>query len=154
MYLGQGPNRSLTRVAAHFANPTPKRRQLQIWSSANEWVARARAYDTWRLEQEIEARGEVIERAKQSLVRRVQRAAVTLAKIALGEEDENSKNQVKALEAVLDRAGLISAKKVEVTGKDGGPIKTDVAQTVKIDFSDIDDGALEDLADEQNTPKK
>lgn len=121
-YIQLGPQRSLTKLCTALERPTHYLSQLKGWSSLNDWVNRASAFDTRELTASLEARVEVRERARQYAVDRV---AGYLERIDALADDENTPPSVvlSALRSLVEIAGVTAPKRVELSGPDGAEVR-------------------------------
>lgn len=125
--LGYG-QRSLSKVVEQSGKSRGYARVLQRWSSEQEWVARADAYDAHELAEEMEARASLRERIRGAALAEGLSAVHVLAKIMKGEGSYTetgapaSKDEIAAAESLLALGGVSPPKSVEVTGKDGAPL--------------------------------
>lgn len=135
-YLLLGPKRSIGKLAAKEG----RRRTLEGWSSRNRWQDRVAAWDTEQLAKAMQDRSRLQERARQRLIDQVEKAVDTLFELLRGDlralgtttpildrhgEEVGQAPLVKAstrLQAakeILDRAGVMVPKRIELTGADG-----------------------------------
>jgi hypothetical protein len=105
-------------------------KQLERWSSQHSWVARAKAYDTAELSEQLEERREVRERARQILVDATPELMDKLLAFARGEAPKKSRNsdvshrvQLTAIKEALALSGIIAPKRIEISGPDGREIE-------------------------------
>lgn len=123
VYLELGQKRSLRKVGEASGKSQGYDRVLARWSSHYGWVERAAAYDDWRLDEQLERRERVLERARQAIVDRVPDAVDELIRLATDPTADMAR--LPAIREVLDRAGLARIQRLEHTGKGGKPIATE-----------------------------
>ena len=137
-YCGLGPGRSLAKLADLHGKNKSYVHQLQRWSSAYNWVERAKAYDKAQLEKESKAAYErrvKEEEERQAAIkemrerqartaRELQEQVITHLKVQIASGDIGSLPAVNLLKLVYDteQRVLDGVEKIEVTGKDGGPV--------------------------------
>lgn len=124
-YLELGPDRSIGQAhqRQNSGKTAAKSRWWEEWSSQYDWVARARAFDSWEWQQKLETRQQAIEVSRQLLIDSTLRAAEDLVAVASNHQECDSV-RLKAILEVLDRSGVGAVKTVEVSGPSGGPITT------------------------------
>jgi hypothetical protein len=122
-YLEMGQARSLRKVGEKAGKSQGYERVLARWSSLNDWVNRAAAYDEHRLDDQITKRERALERARQRIIDEVPRAVEELITMATTKDADVSR--LSAIRELLDRAGLARVQRIEHTGKGGKPIETE-----------------------------
>nr|BDD48118.1 hypothetical protein 34 [Balneolaceae bacterium] len=122
-YLEMGPDRSLDKVRQKYTKNTSYKRYLAKWSSEHNWVKRAEAYDRHQIKKDMENREEARELVRQKILNRAGEAADRLIDIALGKELA-TKDQVKAILAMFDKAGItdVEASEGEVDRRPQGTL--------------------------------
>lgn len=119
-YCELGPEGSHSTLADQFGKSSGMVRQFEKWSSAFGWVARRDAYWRNRLEKQMERRAERVERARENLVAALEDTTKRLLVVAEGKPKSKARGKqkakpysdtdLKAILAVLDRAGLAPIK--------------------------------------------
>lgn len=137
-YCGLGPGRSLAKLAEILNKPSGYTRQLALWSSDFNWVERAKEYDVQQLdkkaqedyerqrkeeEERIAALKEMRERQART-ARELQEKIIKHLEVQIASGDIGSLPAVNLLKLVYDteQKVLDGVEKIEVSGKDGGPI--------------------------------
>lgn len=158
VYLSLGPNRSLEKTRQELGRPEGYVRHLEAWSCKYEWVERARSFDAWDLQQQLEGRAEARERARQVFVDQVNECAQLLTAHAMlpvmmvryKDRIEEmppiyraalliDKEQLKSLRYVVEQAGVIIPRQIEVSGRDGKPIEVWSAAVSMLGNDDLAD---------------
>jgi hypothetical protein len=132
-YLEAGPNRTVT--SAYRARYGEKRGTqvpgfFRTWAERFEWKERASAWEDYLWSETLAKREHRIERLRQRLLDKGERFLDALEAIAEGESEPKSQDQAKTALALLSIVGLDKPeriKRVEHTGRDGGPIETAVS---------------------------
>jgi hypothetical protein len=131
-YLLMGPDRSLAKLVVQLGHPPGYERTLKEWSTCHGWQDRCKEYD----QEQASARRREIEEARREMDKEhalwgKEQALKAMAII----EEINAVNKFTSQAAVqlfkyatdLQRIAMGSAtEQIAVTGKDGGPIETDV----------------------------
>lgn len=142
VYLALGPSRThektreaLGRTKAGYV------RVLEKWSAANDWVARAAAFDGFELDAKLDGRTRAREVARQMYVDALP-ALVDLELRYLMDTpaEKRDGNWLRMLRDAIDRAGVSAPKRVELTGAEGGAIALSNADQAN---------ALDSLSDEE-----
>jgi hypothetical protein len=131
-YEALGPGRSLAKLCDVLGKSSGYVRQLETWSSQFQWQARAKAYDTVQIAKEAEERRRKRDEAIEAMNERQALIGTTQQSRALKMIDElikadkfGSYAAVQLLKLALEverEARGANVAKVEVTGKDAGPI--------------------------------
>jgi hypothetical protein len=127
VYFELGPRRTLRAVAEQC---TRSRSTIQRWSSRHQWVARARAYDEYRLAQEDAARRRVLAQATQTEARK------WAERLAQEREDEWESSR-----ALLEKAREMLASPLEDTKwnwRDAGALIKQAADLVRLAAGGVD----------------
>jgi hypothetical protein len=131
-YCGLGPQRSLSKLAEVLGKTPGYTRHLESWSSRYSWVRRAKEYDADILQKEAdeEARRRA-EAIKEMNARHAQLGTVQQQRAIAQIQELIEAKSFGALAAVqllklaidIERNARDIPDKVEITGKDGGPIR-------------------------------
>jgi len=125
-YLNLGKGRSLVKAWKVYANERDLKGEhpsssFKEWSSSNDWVLRVEHYDAHEDEQRRLIRETARERARDRLVEKLDDAVDTLiaAALAQGDGKKVTHAQLRALENLLDRAGVTEPASValELSGR-------------------------------------
>lgn len=135
LYESLGPDRSIAKVAVQLGHSPGYQRTLEDWSRWYGWVKRAQAYDDEQLEKKRKAR----DKAYEEMNERHAQIGITQQKTALEVikrlKSVRGKGGIGAIAAVqllklstdLERLARGAAtEQLAITGKDGGPIETDI----------------------------
>jgi len=158
-YLELGPERS---IDAAFRQQNGSRKAAgrpfwwHRWSSKWSWVARAEAFDHHELTEKIEARAEVRERLRQQAIDNADMALAEIVALCQYQGSERPETaarvRLNACEKLLSLAGVDGAKRVEVSGPEGGAVKVitpaEIARRVDELISDMSDDEVATLEDE------
>lgn len=128
-YAELGERRSLAAANARVTKPGSSARgpgRCAKWSKDHDWVERAAAFDTHEIMARIDARQEVLDRARQIFIDSAVSAAERLVRIATGFEGVDpdtaaGRVQLAAIKDVLDRAGLATPRETKVNLGASGP---------------------------------
>lgn len=126
VYRDSGPDRTFKGTAEKLGvHPG----SLKPWTGRHSWIDRARCYDTYldRRARAVLERDIVASRQRHAEMARLIQDKVALGLAALEPRLMTPKDLIYALDVAvkLERAarGDLDAKRVELTGKDGGPIE-------------------------------
>ncbi|HEX3640184.1 MAG TPA: hypothetical protein VHV10_02720 [Ktedonobacteraceae bacterium] len=142
-YCYLGPDRSLTKLAEVIkakrrqsdGKATVRLRTLEEWSSKYQWVARAKKFDQEQIAKVAEEKMKKLEKEvdlmneRQALIGTTQQArAIKQIEELIKAEKFGALASVSllklALEAEREARGASIVQKIELAGKDGGPIQT------------------------------
>lgn len=129
-YLRCGPRRSLAKVAKTLGKRPGYVRQLEKWSTRNDWVSRAAAFDAAELESSLRGRGAAISKARQRLARALPRCCELLADYAEGRRGGITPTRLRAMIELLDRAGVSRVDYPEAAPQ---PSASDSGSTIQTD---------------------
>lgn len=131
-YCSLGPDRSLAKLADLLDKKPGYVRQLESWSSAYSWVKRAREYDAGILQKEANERERKRQEERDKMNARQTKIGTTQQANAIGriqqlinDDKFGALASVQLLKVATDierKAREEPDQKIELTGKDGGPI--------------------------------
>jgi len=134
-YLAMGPTRSLDKLSEmEVDGMTVGRRHLAGWSGKWNWVKRAEAYDAGQLEKKRMRREQELDSLYDELAKlcREERAKtlIDIEKLRSSEKGLGSIASVNLLKLLIDThlhvLGDGDKHKIELTGKDEGPLEVEV----------------------------
>jgi hypothetical protein len=143
VYLSLGHRRSIAAACEKAGYSLNSVRRWEQWSSDNDWVARCRAYDDEQLLKSMERRERDAERVRQKIYDGALDILETYLGLNKGEMDLGSTTEImdkhqnvvgerplvpasvraRTCEHALGLIGLVTPKRVELTGKDGDAIR-------------------------------
>lgn len=105
VYLDMGRDRTISKLAnVLYGNPDAIR-GLGDWARDNEWVERARAWDTYISETRIEQMEKSVSDAEQMGLRHLPSVVLNLCEIATGKKKDASRQEVAMIKDFMDRFG-------------------------------------------------
>ena len=110
VYLELGGDRSLRATREKLGKTSGYERQLQTWSSKYGWVDRARKYDQHIIGKALKDREKYTELATGKMLKQVGEVTDRLICIALGETEGVTQTELKAIEMIFDRVGIVPVK--------------------------------------------
>lgn len=149
-YCALGPGRSLAKLAEKIGKSSGYTRQLETWSSAFGWVARAGQYDAERDAEKLRKREEAIDamNERHALIGTTQQArAIKQIEELITAKNLGSQASVQLLKLALDVERIArgaATERAELTGKDGGPLAA--RTTLTLDLAKLRDASPEQLA--------
>lgn len=128
-YRDAGIERSIRGVAQELGKSATL---LARWSSANDWVARAAAWDA---EQDRRWRNQIAARRRRAIDRHINMAQLAQTKVAarlmgLDEQTLSATELTRLLDVAvrIEREALGEPQRLELTGADGDPVSVQVAE--------------------------
>lgn len=134
-YCALGPARSLEKLAALYqtrTKPVPGISTIKLWSTQHNWQERVKQYDAERAEEKRIARERAREEAEERHAREAQEEQAAAREVLLrkAKEDEIGtfaavqwlKNSREDERKALGMDESTTKTKLEIAGKDGGPI--------------------------------
>ncbi|MFG0245696.1 MAG: hypothetical protein ACF8MF_06580 [Phycisphaerales bacterium JB052] len=101
------------------------------WSANHDWLNRAVEFDSWKAKQIHKQAAIKVAEARLEYLDHLPELVRAHLECALGLEDEVTAVQWKALKDALDRAGVVIPDRIELTGADGGAIKSETSGKVE-----------------------
>lgn len=150
LYLGMGPSRSISKAWLRYRQETGRRaeglphRWFNDWTSKNDWYARACAYDQHQAEEGLRRLEKARNEALDVIAAQAPELAKTLIVMGRGRRVPNAEVDDRVIASVnkdlLDRIGAKAPDRVELTGRDGGPVEVD-----RVDLSRLSDDEIKML---------
>lgn len=135
LYVGMGVDRSLAKVAVQMGHPPGYARFLETWSSQFGWVERAKEWDKEQLEKRRNRREKELEKLHDELALLCREQWEKILKEDLDKLRKSKRglggitmvNLLKlAIDTHLHVLGDDDKQKIEITGKDEGPLDIEV----------------------------
>jgi hypothetical protein len=134
LYVGMGVDRSMAKVAMQMGHPPGYVRMLETWSSQFGWVERAKQYDKEQIEKRSKLREKELDKLYDELAQlcidQRSKTVKDIDKLRTSKRGLGSIASVQLLKLLIDThlhvLGDNDKQKIEITGKDEGPLDIEV----------------------------